>query len=57
MKVDGNIVKDKMVRSKREDVDRLVSPSYGGTICTPNAGFAESINMTGWSVRIAYNSN
>ena len=57
MKIDGNIIKSNLARQKRPDVDSLVSPNYGGTNSTPNAGYSEIIDVSGWNFRNTLYSN
>lgn len=47
--VDGNVVNTNIERFSREDVDRLISPKYGGTKETPKAGFQTAININDYS--------
>ena len=53
LKVDGKLEKNELTRIKRADVDKIVSPNYGGESCTPNAGFYEIIDTRMWSIRNA----
>jgi GH25 family lysozyme M1 (1,4-beta-N-acetylmuramidase) len=44
--INNNLVIEKMTRSSRSDVDKIVSPSYGGTSKTPKAGFYGTIDIS-----------
>ena len=50
VKIDSNVVIGNCQRQQRVDVDSIVSPGYGGTNCTPNAGFFAYLNMSGLGV-------
>ncbi len=44
--LDGKVVLEKVNRNKRGDVDRAISPAYGGTSNTPKAGFSGQIDIS-----------
>ena len=44
--LDGNIVINNATRNQRADVDRIVSPEYGGASLTPKAGFSGTIDIS-----------
>ncbi len=45
VKIDGKDCQYQVVRNSRGDVDYAVSPAYGGTTNTPNAGFSIDVNI------------
>lgn len=47
--VDGNMISDNLTRFLREDVDKIVSPLYGGKDTTPYAGFTYELNINNFS--------
>ena len=44
--VDGTNVNSTIKRFRREDVDNLISPKYGGVSLTPQAGFQSVIDIS-----------
>ena len=44
--IDGKKINSTIKRFLREDVDRLISPKYGGNALTPNAGFQASVDIS-----------
>lgn len=44
--LDGTVLENKCHRIERGDVDRIVSPEYGGVSNTPKAGFYTAIDIT-----------
>ena len=44
--LDGIVLENNCSRVKREDVDVIISPRYGGVSNTPNAGFYKQIDIT-----------
>lgn len=44
--LDGTVLENNCGRVKRDDVDRIISPQYGGVDNTPNAGFYTQIDIT-----------
>ena len=47
--VDGNLINSNIVRIDRVDVNKSISPSYGGTKETPKAGFKAIIDISNFS--------
>ena len=50
--LDGNIITPSITRLSRTDVDKSISPSYGGTKETPKAGFQTIIDVSNYSAGI-----
>ena len=44
--IDERKCNSRIKRFLREDVDRLISPKYGGSVLTPNAGFQASVDIS-----------
>ena len=44
--LDGNVVINNATRNQRADVDRIVSPEYGGANLTPKAGYSGTIDIS-----------
>ncbi len=44
--LDGTVLENNCSRVQRDDVDRIISPQYGGVYNTPNAGFYKQIDIT-----------
>ncbi len=45
VKIDGKDCTYQVKRTSRGDIDSLISPAYGGTVKTPNAGFSIDVNI------------
>ena len=50
--LDGKLMTNNLNRTPRADVDKIVSPSYGGTTKTPRAGFNTTVNIADLNVGI-----
>ena len=44
--IDGKKTSSTVKRFLREDVDKLISPKYGGNTVTPQAGFQANVNIS-----------